>query len=261
MPRFASINETLIHYEVKSGSTGKTPVVFLNSLGTDLRIWQEVADAVEATTCLLIDKRGHGLSDCGATSIALLADDVSGLLDHLGWQWSIICGVSVGGMIAQSLAHRRPDLVAGLVLCNTGSKIGNAQAWNQRIDMVSDTGIEAIADTVIERWFSNNFRTKMPITVAGYRNMLSRTPAQGYAATCAAIRDTDLTDTTKHIRVPAICIGGTDDLSTPPACIHALSALIEQSQCHVLPGVGHLPCIEAPEFVASQIRSLQDALS
>ncbi|WP_120634985.1 3-oxoadipate enol-lactonase [Ruegeria sp. EL01] len=261
MPRFASIDGTLIHYEVQSGGAGKTPVVFLNSLGTDLRIWQEVADELETTTRLLIDKRGHGLSDCGATSIAALADDVAGLIDHLAWQRAIICGVSVGGMIAQSLAHRRPDLVAGLVLCNTGTKIGESSAWNQRIDMVTDRGMDAIADTVIKRWFSNNFRTKAPDTVAGYRNMLTRTPAQGYVATCAAIRDADLTDTTKYIRVPTICIGGTDDLATPPECVNALSDFVERSQCHILSGVGHLPCIEAPGFVASQIRSLQDALS
>lgn len=260
MPRFARPKDVLLHYEVIPGQPERVPVVFLNSLGTDFRIWHGVVDDLPGTPCLLMDKRGHGLSDCGDTSIDLLANDAADLMDMLGWTRAILCGVSVGGMIAQALTARRPDLVAGLVLCNTGSKIGTPKVWNDRIDQVQSHGLEAIADAVLDRWFSATNRNRSPQAVAGYRNMLTRVPARGYTATCAAIRDRDLTEETGCITVPTRCIGGMDDLATPPALVTELSSLIAGSQLHLLPDIGHLPCIEAPEFVASQIRSLQEEL-
>ena len=261
MPHFAKPNDVILHYDVKAGDKVRRPVVFLNSLGTDFRIWDRVVDDLPETPCLLLDKRGHGLSGSGAISIDVLADDVADLMRVLGWTGAIVCGVSVGGMIAQSLAHRCPDLVAGLVLCNTGAKIGTAAIWNDRVGKVLGPGIEAIADDILDRWFSPHYRTGFPVSVAGYRNMLTRIPADDYAATCAAIRDRDLTDTTKLIGIPTVCIAGADDLATPPDLVLELSGLIAGSQVHILPDVGHLPCIEAPEFVATQIRSLQGRLS
>lgn len=256
MPSFARPRDVILHCEVANHGVGRVPVVFLNSLGTDYRIWREVVAGLGKTECLLWDKRGHGLSDCAATSIDTLAEDVADLMDMLGWRLAILCGVSVGGLIAQRIAHRRPDLVGGLILSNTGTKIGDDEVWNTRIQAVRESGIDAIADTVMERWFSNRFRAEHPDAVAGYRNMLTRIPAEGYVATCEAIRDADLAETTSQIRVPTICIGGREDQATPPELVEALADLIKGAERHILPDVGHLPCVEAPGFVAGQIRAL-----
>src|SRR6056297_460082 len=167
---FATLNGVTLHYRYRPGVGA--PVVFLNSLGTDLRIWDAVIAGLGANVPLLcLDKRGHGLSDEGEITMNLLVEDVAALMNHLGLSHAVICGVSVGGMIAQGLATARPDLVAGLVLCCTGTRIGNAEGWNARIDTVRRDGIAAMSEAILERWFSTGFREAETAALAGYRNM------------------------------------------------------------------------------------------
>lgn len=256
---FAKPDDVVLHYHWQTGD-GTRPVVFLNSLGTDFRIWNGVVQALGPVPMLMIDKRGHGLSDAGPIDIETLADDAAALMDMLGLRGALVCGVSVGGMIAQSLASRRPDLVAGLLLSNTGARIGEGAFWNKRIADVRTKGLEAMSDSILERWFAPQFRHAHPQALSGYRNMLMRTPANGYAAVCAAIRNADLSDQTAQLRVPTLCVGGTDDQSTPPDLVRHLANLIPDAMCEILPGVGHLPCIEMPKQIAAYLQTLRDGL-
>lgn len=257
--RFLTLDGTTLHYRFTPG-TG-TPVVLLNSLGTDLRIWDGVIEALgERAPVLGLDKRGHGLSDLGAVSMEMLAADVAGLMDHLGLGPALICGVSVGGMIAQGLALARPDLVAGLVLCCTGARIGDEESWNTRIDTVRGDGIAPIAEPILERWFSAGFRQDRSAELAGYRNMLLRTSPEGYAGVCAAIRDTDYRTRSTAIRVPVHCIAGAHDLATPPALVQQLAALIPGASYDCIEGSGHLPCIEEPDRIAAALRRMEEGL-
>ena len=252
---FVTLNNVTLHYHQRAGEG--VPVVFLNSLGTDFRIWDDVVRQLAPHTHVLcMDKRGHGLSDDAPISMDLLVQDVAALMDHIGLTSAVICGVSVGGMIAQGLAASRPDLVAGLVLCCTGAKIGDADGWNARIDAVQQTGIAAMSDAILERWFSQGFRTTRGADLAGYRNMLTRTSAQGYAGVCAALRDSDLTAQTARLTVPTTCIAGADDLATPPALVETLATLIPDSTFETIAACGHLPCIEAPNAVARAISQI-----
>jgi 3-oxoadipate enol-lactonase len=180
-------------------------------------------------------------------------DDLAGLMGHLHVKQAIFCGVSVGGMIALALAARRPSMVRGLILCDTAHKIGSEELWNQRIHQIREYGIEGIADAVLERWFSTSFRQGDPQTVAGWRNMLVRTPVEGYIGTCAALRDADLTAAAKSLKVPVRCLCGSEDGATPPELVQSLSALIAGARFQLVDGAGHLPCIEAPDQLAPAI--------
>lgn len=258
--QFVTLDDITLHYRYRSGRG--LPVVFLNSLGTDLRIWDGVIEALSADApALCLDKRGHGLSDDGPVTMELLAADVAALMDHHGVGAALMCGVSVGGMIAQTLAVSRPDLVAGLVLCCTGAKIGDAEVWNTRIDMVRRDGIAAMSDAILERWFSPDFRTTRRAEFEGYRNMLVRTPHESYAKVCAAIRDSDLTAQTKGIKVATHCVAGSEDLATPPELVKALAALIPEATCEVIEGCGHLPCLEETEAIAQAVRNMRTRLT
>lgn len=249
--RFFKTDDVVIHYAFHAGNADCCPIVFLNSLGTDFRIWDAVARKLPAEIPVLrMDKRGHGLSDLGAIDIPTLAGDAIALMDHVGIASALICGVSVGGLIAQEIAVSRPDRARGLVLSNTGSKIGSDEIWNPRIDAVMTHGIEPIADAVLERWFAKSFRENAPAETAGYRNMLCRTTAEGYAGTCAAIRDADLTAAIASIAVPTACISGSEDLATPPDLLTRLAETIPGARHVPINGVGHLPSIEAPDSVA-----------
>lgn len=252
----ARINDVTLHYRYIPGDG--TPLVFLKSLGTDFRIWDAVmAQLGDAVPSLCIEKRGHGLSDNGPVTMDLLVQDVAALLDHLKLSSAIICGVSVGGIIAQGLAITRPDLLSGLVLCCTGTKIGDTDGWNGRIATGQSDGIASMSDAILERWFAHAFRSTRLDELAGYRNMLTRTTASGYAGVCAAIRDTDFTTQCEKTAVPTMCIAGADDLATPPALVKALSDLIPNATFQILQDCGHLPCIEAPVSLADAISQIQ----
>ena len=260
---FAAPNGVVLHHRVRPGRTGVRPLALANSLGTDLRIWDAVVARLDpAIPVLAFDKRGHGLSELGAeaVTIAAHAGDLAGLMDRHGMSGALVCGVSVGGMIAQALAAARPDLAAGLVLCDTGARIGEAAAWRARIDAVREGGMEAIAGGVLERWFAPAFRSAHPEALAGHRAMLTRTPAEGYAATCAAIAAADLTEAAARLRLPATCVVGAEDLATPPDLVRALAGLIPGARFHILPGVGHLPCVEAPDALAALVADLHRRL-
>jgi 3-oxoadipate enol-lactonase len=259
--QFAYINNTTIHYQLVGGGKDKPVLVFANSLGTDLRIWCNVAAQLAGDfSIVLYDKRGHGLSDLGQVPYAIEdhASDLAGLLDLLSVRNAIICGLSVGGLIAQSLYQCRPDLVRALILCDTAHKIGTADSWNSRIAQVEAEGMESIVDAVMERWFTPAFRRADNRAFAGYRNMLIRQPAVGYAATCAALRDADFTEVAKKITVPTICIVGDQDGSTPPELVLSTAKLIANARYEVIKHSGHIPCLEQPEALTAVIRTFID---
>ncbi|MFJ6321749.1 MULTISPECIES: 3-oxoadipate enol-lactonase [unclassified Rhizobium] len=261
--QFARINDVTIHYQIIGGPGDKPVLVFANSLGTDFRIWRDVIVRLAGDFAIVLyDKRGHGLSDLGQMpySIEDHATDLAGLLDFLSVKNAIICGLSVGGLVAQSLYQRRPDLVRALILCDTAHKIGTAESWNARIAAVEAEGIESIVDAIMERWFTPAFRRPENIAYAGYCNMLIRQPVEGYAATCAALRDADLTEAAAKIAVPTICIVGDQDGSTPPELVLSTAKLIPNARYEVIKDAGHIPCVEQPEALTEVIRAFIDVV-
>jgi 3-oxoadipate enol-lactonase len=153
------------------------------------------------------------------------------------------------------VAAERPDLARLLVLCDTAHKIGTPDMWNARIEAVRTGGLASIADAVLERWFSSEFRRSRPADLAGYRNMLTRTPAGGYIGTCMTLRDTDLTTMASRLTQPTLCLVGEEDGATPPALVRSLSELIPNAAYETIPNAGHLPCIEQPKSLSLRIES------
>ena len=252
---FRTLNGVVLHVEDLGAADGPA-LVFSNSLGTDFRIWDDVVGQLaDRFRIIRYDKRGHGLSETGETpySIDDHVGDLAALLDDLAIEGAIVCGLSVGGLIAQGLYSSRPELVAGLILCDTAHRIGTAELWNTRMAAIEKAGIASIADAILERWFSRDLRENDPAALAGWRAMLTRTPQAGYLGTCAAIRDADFTEEAKRIAVPTLCVVGAEDGATPPALVRELAGLIPEARYEVIAGAGHLPCIERPLAVARLI--------
>lgn len=242
------INRISLHYRWRPAA-GRQTLVFINSLGTDFRIWDEVVEELGGEVSTLVyDKRGHGLSDLGDVPCAMddHITDLEGLMERLGAGHAILCGLSVGGQVALGLAGRRPDLVTGLILCDTAPKIGTLQSWNERIDSVAQGGIASIAEMVLARWFTPGFRRGDNPLFAMARNMLLRQSVAGYAATCAAIRDTDLTAVASSLQIPVICIVGGEDGATPPDLVEAMARIIPGASFHIIKACGHIPPVERP---------------
>ncbi len=252
---FARVNGVVIHHALRGRADGPT-VVFSNSLGTDFRIWDPITTALERDfRIVLYDKRGHGLSEATPQPYRLddHVGDVEALLAHLGVTRTAVVGLSVGGMIAQALAAKRPDLVSALVLCDTAHKIGTATMWNQRIATVNEKGIDALAGPIMQRWFTPAYRRPDNPDFVGYTAMLTRTTVDGYAGTCAALRDADLTESTRGLKQPTLCIVGEQDGSTPPALVRSLSELMAGARLEIVEGAGHIPNVEQPEVTAQLI--------
>lgn len=251
----ARVNSVRLHHAVSGPSDG-VPVVFANSLGTDLRVWDRLLPLLPpGLRVVRYDKRGHGLSDAPDGDYALddLVADAAGLLDHLGLRDVVFVGLSIGGLIAQGLAAARPDLVRALVLSNTAAKVGTAEMWEDRRAAVRRGGIAAIADGILERWFSPDFHARRPDELALWRHMLTRTPVAGYLGCCAALAAADLRASTAGLRLPALAVVGSLDGASPPDVVRETAALIPGSRFEVIDGAGHIPCVETPEAHARLI--------
>ncbi|MEO8683880.1 MAG: 3-oxoadipate enol-lactonase, partial [Devosia sp.] len=207
---FVRIKDVLLHYRV-DGSANAPVLALANSLGTDARIWDGViALLADRYRIVSYDKRGHGLSDAPAGDYAIddHVDDLAGLLDYLAIDRLALAGVSIGGIIGQAFALRHPQRLSALVLCDTAAKIGDVAMWNGRIAAVRQGGMASIADLVMARWFTEAFRRGKPDDLAGWQTMFERMPVEGYAGSCAALRDVDLTEAVTGIKTPTLVVAG-----------------------------------------------------
>lgn len=222
--------------------------LFVNSLGTDLRMWDGALRHIDGIDLALrFDTRGHGLSTCSdaSYSIADLAGDALAVLDRFSVEKAFVIGCSVGGLVAQMLALAAPDRVRALVLSNTAAKLGDRDAWEQRIADIRAKGMPAMASGILPRWFGPDFLNGE--SAALWRTMLARTDAEGYIELCRAIASADLSARTKDIAVPALAIGGTEDGATPIAQVEALARGIPNADFTIFENAGHLPAVEIPE--------------
>jgi len=194
--------------------------------------------------------RGHGLTDApaGDYHIENLGNDVIALLDALQIETCIYVGLSIGGLVAQQIAYHHPHRIKAIVLSNTAARIGSTSMWQERMSAIEQSGLASMTGAILERWFAPAFRDNNVMN--GWRNMVARTPAEGYLGCCAAIRDADLTDTTRTLTLPTLGIAGDLDGSTPEAIVANTLALIDNAQFHTIAGTAHLPCVEKPDAFA-----------
>lgn len=253
--QYVIANGITIHYALE-GPAEAPVLLFANSIGTDLRIWDDVVAELRGDYRLLrYDMRGHGLSDApaGPHSMALLAQDAIDLLAALDIDRAHVCGLSLGGMVAQQLAAGRPDLVDRVILCNTAMQIGPAAMWDERAQRVRQEGTQALVAGVMQRWFTEAYLASD--RAALYRNMLSRIAAEGYAGCCEAIRDADLRAAAATIEKPALVVVGDQDVATPPRDAEALAAALPNGRLEVVAGAAHITCVEQPVALARLIRA------
>jgi len=252
--KIARLSAADVHWRADGDPHGPA-VVFANSLGTDLRLWDKIIERLGgAGYCLIrFDKRGHGLSSCPRPpySMEALVQDTEQLLDQLEIRTCAFVGLSIGGMIGQLLANRQPERIKALVLANTAVKMGDPPMWAQRIARIRKDGMDSIADAVLERWFAEDFR-QSPESL-GWRTMLTRTPADGYTGCCEAIAAADLTETTAALRLPVLGIGGSEDLASPSKIVRATAELVHQGRFVEIGNAGHLPCVEQPDIFAGHL--------
>ncbi|HUK65850.1 MAG TPA: 3-oxoadipate enol-lactonase [Anaeromyxobacteraceae bacterium] len=236
-----------VHYRLDGPA--RAPVVLLShALGCDLRMWDPQLPLLgQRYRVLRYDTRGHGSSPVpsGPCTLADLGRDVLGLLDDLALTHVHFCGLSLGGMVGLWLALRAPARIGRLILCDTAARIGTAETWSARIDLVRSGGTQALVDASLERFFTEGFRARRPPEVAAIRDTFLRTSAVGYAACCGALRDADLRAEVERVEAPTLVITGARDPSTPPSDGRFLADHIRGAQ-YVELEAAHLANVETP---------------
>ena len=254
---FVEVNGCVHHY-VDEGAKDKPALVFSNSLGSDLRMWDPLVPLLADNFRLIrYDTRGHGLSEAPPPpySAGTLARDVAGLLDRLRIDPAVVCGLSVGGLIAQQFAIDFPDRVRALVLCDTGARIGTVESWEERIGVVRQKGLGVLVEPSMARWFSEDFRRRHSDQVRGYASMVARTSVDGYLGTCSALRDTDLTQAVQSIHKPTLVLCGELDIATPPDLARQLANLIPAARLQIIANAAHISSVEQPGQMAESIKN------
>ncbi|MGD1878998.1 MAG: 3-oxoadipate enol-lactonase [Kiloniellaceae bacterium] len=231
------------------------PLLLLNSLGTDLGMWDPIVPLLHDRFRLLrMDTRGHGASDApsGDYTIAGLAEDAGCVLDAAGVTQASLCGLSLGGMTALQFALAAPERVLKVVACNTTAEVP-AQPWLDRAAVVRQQGMGAIVTAVMSRFFSDSFLAADRPELATVRASFLATSPQGYAACCTAISAVDLLERLPALRRPLLVINGRLDSATPPA-EHGdrIAAAVPGARAVELE-TGHISAVEQPEAFAAAV--------
>jgi 3-oxoadipate enol-lactonase len=251
---FIDIQDLRMHYQL-DGPPAAATLVLSNSLGTNLSLWEsQLTSFAKDFRVLRYDSRGHGRTSAtpGEYSVELLARDVLRLLDALKLDRVHFCGLSIGGMTGMWLAANVPERLNKLVFCNTAPKIGNADAWNARIKAVRDGGTKCVAEAVVERWFTPDFRAKNTAIIAKTKAMIESTSTDGYTGSCAAVRDFDFCAKVGAMRAPTLVIAGTHDAAVPPADAKKLAHAISGARYAEL-SAAHISNIEDADRFTSEV--------
>jgi 3-oxoadipate enol-lactonase len=232
------------------GRPGRPVLVLSNSLGTDFGMWDpQVPHLTEHVRVLRYDSRGHGASTVARADfgIADMAQDVIDLANHLEIDQFAFCGLSLGGLVGQHLGIHHGQRLTRLVLSSTAPYLPPKENWDARVKAVREHGMGAIVDVVMQRFFSEGYRAKSEPLEGTMRTTFLATDPEGYAGACLAIRDADYRADLGRVSTPTLCIGGTLDVSTPPAIGADVLAQTIPGAVKVTLSAAHISNVEQPE--------------
>lgn len=232
-------------------------VVLLHAIGTSMQMWApQVPELARDHRVVSVDLRGHGSSPVpdGPYAMSDLAADVVRVLDRLGVASAAICGLSLGAMVALTLGAEARERVERLVAVAVVAVPASPAAWLERGQRVMDGGTRSIEALVLERW---GYAARAPEIGRLVLDMLAATPAEGYAACCAAIAALDLRPALPQIAAPTLLLAGDADPAAPPSVADELARAMPDARAVVIPGAAHLANVEAP---AATTRAIVDHL-
>ena len=195
----------------------------------------------------VIEHPGHGRAP--VRCVESVGDLSHSVLAEIDVERFAFVGVSLGSAVGMRIALDRPARVERLALICTSARFGEPDAWRERAATVRERGLEAIVDSVVERWFTPGFAD-----VRRYREMFLSTDAEGYARCCDALAVWDVRDEVHAIRAPTLVISGADDPSTPPEHGALLASRIPDARHVVIPSARHLANVERADEINALLR-------
>jgi 3-oxoadipate enol-lactonase len=252
--RVATSHLTMSILEAGSGPA----VLFIHGLGWDHSLWNPMIERFSAKyRAIAADTRGHGATDKpdGPYAIEMFAQDYAALADALGVTKACVVGLSQGGMVAQSLALIRPDLVTSLILISTSCKSAPSLRDNMeaRIAAMDKAGPQAAAKIAAESIFSPAWRAAHPGELDRFYAWRSAMPTAPLNAATRALYDFDLSPKLPQLNKPTLVIAGEADVLTRPEGMKEIAALIPGAEFRLIPGAGHMIPVEQPKLVEELI--------
>jgi len=247
---------------------GKGPaVLFVHGYPLDRTIWREQIGALEGFRCIAVDLRGMGQSDSPdlGYSMSIYAADLAALLDVLGVDDVVLCGLSMGGYVAFEFLRQWHSRVRGLVLMDSRADADAPEVRRAR-DAAAATarerGAGAIADAMLPRMLAPATLSRRPDVAERVRALMARTPVAGIVGALAAMRDREESESLLPTLagVPTLVMVGDADTLTPPDQARAMVAAIPGGRLAVIPGAGHLPPVEQPEATTASLREFLRSL-
>jgi 3-oxoadipate enol-lactonase len=249
MNRRAGTNGIQTHHEV-TGKPGAPTVILSHGLAADLSMWEPQLDILSRSfSVLTYDIRGHGGSSAtpGDYTLALLAQDVLALMDHLGIEQAHYVGLSLGGMIGQYMGAWHGDRLSSLTLCATTSEAPKT-SWETRIREAREIGVAPLVEATVDRWITPEFKREQPELMEKMRAMVLGTSLDGYVGCAAAIRDMELAAVLGRIAVPTLVIAGEADTSTPLPILERIAHSIPGAELITVANAAHMPTLERPDL-------------
>jgi 3-oxoadipate enol-lactonase len=253
MTNKALVNNIRIAYDDHGAGL---PILFLHAFPLNRSMWVDQVGALLSENRFRLvapDWRGFGESDVTAevSTMELFADDLAALMDSLGIDAAILCGLSMGGYVAFAFLRKYPQRVSGLILADTrpGADSAEARANRENVAILAETqGTGALADLQIPRLISDYTRQHSPLVELRIRQMIEAATPQGVAAASRgmALR-ADSNDLLSTIACPALVLVGEHDILTPPDLAQEYAAKITGARLVVIPRAGHLPNLEQPQ--------------
>jgi 3-oxoadipate enol-lactonase len=237
------------------GENGQPAVIFSHSIGAAMGMWDEVVARLDGRIrTIRYDATGHGRSSLLRQSLTIdrLGSHMLAILDSLGVDRAVVCGLSLGGITALSFAVHHPERVNGLVLANTAANFPPPEVWKERAAAVRGGGVAQLLDATLQRWFTPAFRARCPERVAEIAAAFVATPRDGYAGCCDVLAEADLAPRLAEIRCPTLVACGVEDPSTPPARGAELVAGIFGATVVTLKAA-HISAIEAADDFAAAL--------
>ncbi|MEU6052808.1 alpha/beta fold hydrolase [Streptomyces xanthochromogenes] len=221
------------------------------SLGTTWHMWdRQIPELANHWRVVRFDLPGHGGAPASpAHSVAELGDRLIATLDGLGVQRFGYAGCSIGGAIGADLALRHPHRLASLALVAAAPRFGTADEYRQRGVIVRTNGMDPMARSAPERWFTPAYAAAQPAIVEWAVQMVRTTDPACYIAACEALAAFDVRAELGRITVPTLALVGAEDRVTGPGDARTLVAGIPGAGLAVVPGAAHLAPVEQPGAV------------
>ena len=241
------------------GDSQKPLLMLAHPLGMTQGVWDDMLPTLLPKFRVLTwDLPGHGASGAwpetaGEITPEDLAQEALALAKEAGVSSFHFAGTSIGGVIGQQLIAAHSEQLETATLTNTGAIIGTEEAWSLRAANVREKGLATMAGEIVPRWFGPNACEEQPALLDGWKVIMGRGDANSYALLCEMLGKADFREMLRGHKVPLLLIGGSEDLATPPESLKALAQFSGAPEPVILDGIGHVPSVECPLILASQL--------